>query len=297
MHRMVVRSVLAVAVIAMLAAGYAAFARQRSAPRQRTFLSLEERTRQALFDQLRPVGLKNCDLERFGEANDGGYLLCGNLLGDVQSAYSYGISGYDGWGCDVSRRLNVPVHQYDCFDTRRPACAGGTPVFHAECIGPKPGVEEGRAFDTLQRQIARNGDAGKDLVVKMDVERAEWDSLLETPSDVLDRIAQLAIEFHGTDEVRFIVTLQKLRELFHVAHVHFNNHSCIDGAKPFPADAYEVLLVNKRLATLDPSAAPGWRHPLDAPNNPEIPDCQAALSHLPAGMARNANPVSLAWVR
>ena len=38
--------------------------------------------------------------------------LCANLLGDVKSAYSYGISGYDQWGCDVSTRLRVPVHQY-----------------------------------------------------------------------------------------------------------------------------------------------------------------------------------------
>lgn len=51
--------------------------------------------RQALFDLLRPVALSNCELERFGEANDGGYLMCGNLLGGVQSGYSYGIAGYD----------------------------------------------------------------------------------------------------------------------------------------------------------------------------------------------------------
>ena len=70
------------------------------------------------------MSLANCQFERFGEPNDGGYLLCGNLLATSESAYSYGIAGYDGWGCDVSRRLNVPLHQYDCFDTRRPACPG-----------------------------------------------------------------------------------------------------------------------------------------------------------------------------
>ena len=65
-----------------------------------------------LFEEIQPVKLSNCQLERFGEPNDGGYLLCANLLGDVKSAYSYGISGYDQWGCDVSTRLRVPVHQY-----------------------------------------------------------------------------------------------------------------------------------------------------------------------------------------
>src|ERR1700677_3245376 len=59
--------------------------------------------RRAYFEMLQPVALSNCQVERFGEANDGGYLMCGNLLGKVQSGYSYGISGYDGWGCDVSK--------------------------------------------------------------------------------------------------------------------------------------------------------------------------------------------------
>ena len=32
-----------------------------------------------------------------------------STVGGVKAAYSYGISGYDQWGCDVSTRLAVPV--------------------------------------------------------------------------------------------------------------------------------------------------------------------------------------------
>jgi hypothetical protein len=39
------------------------------------------------------------------------------------------------WGCDVSRGLSVPVHQYDCFNLQRPTCASGQTVFHEECVG------------------------------------------------------------------------------------------------------------------------------------------------------------------
>src|SRR5512132_3174011 len=63
--------------------------------------------RQELLDEVWPVSLKNCTLERIGKHNDGGYLVCGNLLGNVRSAYSYGIAGEDSWGCDVSRRVHV----------------------------------------------------------------------------------------------------------------------------------------------------------------------------------------------
>jgi hypothetical protein len=57
---------------------------------------------------LRPAPLSNCRLERFGEANDGGYLMCGNQPNRVQSAYSYRISGSDQWGCDVERYDQQP---------------------------------------------------------------------------------------------------------------------------------------------------------------------------------------------
>src|SRR5688500_6335175 len=106
--------------------------------------------RQALFDLLQPVALSNCQLERFGEKNDGGYLMCANLLTAVQSGYSYGINGYDQWGCDISTKLRVPLHQYDCFNTSVPSCRAGNTVFHAECVGDKTETIDGRLFDTVK---------------------------------------------------------------------------------------------------------------------------------------------------
>jgi hypothetical protein len=236
----------------------------------------EEQTRRALFAAVQPVRLENCEMQRFGEAHDGGYLMCGNLLTAVQSAYSYGIGGYDGWGCDVSRKLSVKVHQYDCFDRRRPSCPGGDTVFHDECVSGEARVDQGRRFETVERQLATNGDAGKHLVVKMDVEGAEWDSWMQTPDAVLDRIDQIAMEFHGVKEERFIVVVERLKKFFHIAHLHFNNHACSSTVAPFPAWAFEVLLVNKRIGVLDPSGAAGGPHPLDAPSAPQVPDCQTA---------------------
>ena len=231
--------------------------------------------RQVLFDLLQPIALANCQLERFGDAHDGGYLLCANLLEAVESGYSYGIAGRDKWGCDVSTRLNVKLHQYDCFNTDQPECPAGDTVFHAECIGPTPKTEDGRPFDTLQNQLAKNGDANRRVVVKMDVEGAEWDSLLHAPDETLARIDQLAIEFHYTDEERFVKTVRRLKQFFHVAHLHFNNFACDPGLRPFASWAYEALLVNRRVGVVDPAGhSPRGLHALDAPNNPTGADCQ-----------------------
>jgi len=119
--------------------------------------------RDQLFAELQPIRLANCEFQRFGEPNDGGYLLCANLLGSVQSGYSYGISGYDQWGCDVSHRLAVPVHEYDCFNLQQPACPGGRTVFHGECVGGERATIDGRPFDTLENQFAKNGDGADGL--------------------------------------------------------------------------------------------------------------------------------------
>ena len=232
--------------------------------------------RQALFDLLRPVALSNCTLERFGEPHDGGYLMCGNLLDKVEAGYSYGISGYDQWGCDISSRLGVIVHQYDCFDTRQPACPGGRTMFHAECVAAAPRTEDGRPFDSIANQLARNGDASKRLALKIDVEGAEWASFLATPDEALDRIDQLTVEFHWIEDQKSLAVVQRLKQFFEVAHIHFNNASCIDGMGPFPTWAYEVLFVNKRLAVVDPSGRAAQPSPLDAPNIPSLADCQTS---------------------
>ena len=99
----------------------------------------KRRLREAILAELQPVALKNCTLKRFGSANDGGYLMCENLIEPLDTGYSYGVGANDDWACEVSRRYHVPVHEYDCFDPARPICDGGRFVFHNECVGNRTG--------------------------------------------------------------------------------------------------------------------------------------------------------------
>jgi hypothetical protein len=232
--------------------------------------------RKQLLDEVWPIVLGNCTLQRYGSAHDGGYLMCGNLLGNVQSAYSYGIGPSDDWGCDVSEKLGIPVHQYDCFNPPQRPCPNGRSSFHNECVGPKAEVIESRVFDTVTNQILKNGDAGKTLVVKIDIEGAELASLMATSDQVLSRIDQLAMEIHGTD-VRFLEMVRKLKRTFYPVHIHFNNQACSIRYKPFPSWAYQVLFVNKRIGVPDYSRRPTLPHPLDAPEYAQGRDCQTPI--------------------
>merc|ERR1719247_1760678 len=56
------------------------------------------------------------DFQRFGEANDGGYLMCmdGLQKGSVGAAYSLGVEHHDRWSADVVSTLGISVNQFDC---------------------------------------------------------------------------------------------------------------------------------------------------------------------------------------
>lgn len=269
---------IAVASLAWMASQVPSVYASRSALAVPAGLPQADRMRLELFHELQPVRLSNCTLERFGEEADGGYLMCANLLGDSQGAYSYGINGYDGWGCAMAARLASTTHQYDCFNLEEPACAAGRTVFHPLCVaGGSRADADGRIFEPLAKQIADNGDRLRRLVVKMDVEGAEWETLLQTPDPVLRRFDQLTIEMHGVDQPRYLEVVRKLKRTFHVAHFHINNYSCGDRYRPFTGWAYEVLLVNKRLARRLPGRV-SLPHALDTPNDPGAPDCQPRLA-------------------
>jgi hypothetical protein len=257
---------------------------------------------QALLDELKPVSLKNCTLKRYGSPHDGGYLMCANLLKDVKAAYSYGIDFEDNWGCDVSREFGMSVHQYDCFTNERPACSGGRFVFHDECVGPRRETLDGQPFDTLAAQIERNGDTGNALLVKIDVEGAEWESLLATPDAVLDTFVQMPMEVHLwgladesgfvtlvrrlnnefslglVDEPRFLTLVRRLKDKFYLVNLHFNNFACTGDNEPLPSRAFQTLWVNKRVGILDPGApSPAPPSPLNAADDPNAPECRSRM--------------------
>jgi hypothetical protein len=179
----------------------------------------------------------------------------------------------------VSRRYGVAVHQYDCFNPARPTCEGGTFVFHNECVGSRAEQNDSGVFDTLESHLKRNGHAGRQVLLKMDIEAAEWDSLLATPDAVLESIPQLAMELHGHSDPKILEVVRKLKRHFYLVNLHFNNWSCTPLATPFPGWAYQVLWVNKKIGEPDPSApVPAPRSPLNAPDSPGRPDCQLSES-------------------
>src|SRR4026209_2569710 len=71
-------------------------------------LNAQRKLREAILAELQPVALQNCSFKRFGSANDGGYLMCANLIEPIDTGYSYGVGRNDDWGCEGARRYHGP---------------------------------------------------------------------------------------------------------------------------------------------------------------------------------------------
>ena len=151
------------------------------------------------------------------------------------------------------------------YDRSRRSSPRQRPNFMPECVGDKRETVDGRLFDTMRNQFAKNGDSAKRIVLKMDVEGAEWDSLLSAPDEVLGQIDQMVVEFHGVGDERNGTqdqkhrVVQRLKRFFEIGHIHFNNATCTAGLEPFPGWAYEVLFVQQTSSwPPPPRPAPGF---------------------------------------
>lgn len=215
---------------------------------------------------------------RFGEARDGGYVLCADGLGeDLVGALSYGIHGKDGWGMDVASKYHIPVHEYDCYVTRVPSvCAGCNVSFHPECIRSAESAPQPN-FATLSEHLSATGfaDAAEgSLLLKMDIEGDEWPIFAGESMQTLQKFRQIAVEFHMVgawgNHQRFLLSLKALeRAGFVVLHLHGNN---CQGSQKFDEfqipHTLEVTYVRGKGCTYGPR---GYT-PLDAPNCGNLPE-------------------------
>jgi len=229
--------------------------------------------------------------ERFGEANDGGYLMCmdGLKKGSVGAAYSLGVEHHDQWSEDVLKKLGAPVNQFDCT-VHHSDCKGCK--FFKKCIvaadgkHPVPGHEtEGWSLKEALVQTKQADAADGSLLMKMDIEASEWAIFASEPPEALKKIGELIVEFHNLQDVSLHKEyLQAMEHIlaagFKVAHLHGNNYQGMyqTGADTIP-QVLEVTFVHGAARSDGCMADQVYQQKLDAPNNPtanELPMAHVA---------------------
>jgi hypothetical protein len=227
----------------------------------------------ALLDLMRKLRPLDCgvDMVRIGGDGDGGYLVPDDLVG-IEYCFSPGVNTcaeFEGQLADRGIRSFLADYSVDSPPVDRPEF-----IFDRKFLGP---LDRDNWFTLSTWKDKYLKDYRGDLILQMDIEGFEYETILTTPMDLLRQFRIAIIEFHGLDRLfdsfvfgRLSSCFEKLLEVFHVVHIHPNNsgESIIRGAIEIP-EMMEFTFLNKsrRKVTTPVSQFP---HQLDRDN------CQTA---------------------
>jgi hypothetical protein len=193
-------------------------------------------------------------LIRIGGPNDGGYVMY--RPESKSTAISLGVGPNVSW----DQNMVLLGHRVEMFDPtikRPPNKVSGANFHRLGVVGnleDQPNVDL-RSIAEL-REFCKSDD--KDLILKIDVEGAEWSAFANTTSAELEHYTQILVEFHDlhkiSNDTQFELMKKAITNLCttHFAvHLHANNYSRLVrfGRYWFP-DAIEVSFIRKSDASL-----------------------------------------------
>lgn len=223
---------------------------------------------------LQPQQVKGFEKARFGHGHDGAYVMLNDFEG-IDAALSFGIDHNINWDIDIANR-GIRIHQFD-HTVEDPAPEDSRMLFNQKMIAPTAG-EGAESIESLVRLHDRGGQR-PNLILKMDIESAEWPALEATSLESVSRFAQITCELHGFNYMADIAWrrqifrgLRKLAKFYAPIHIHANNYAGWTVIAGVPVAAVlEVSFVNRALYQLEPSHEL-FPNELDLPCDANRPD-------------------------
>lgn len=224
-----------------------------------------------LIRKLRPVA---CDKEliRLGPGSDGGYLVPNDLDG-VVACFSPGVGTIAGFERDCAER------GMDVFMADASVDGPSEPNPRFSFVKKFIGAISRNEVITLEDWVGGTVNATEgDLLLQMDIEGCEYETLLSTPASLLARFRILVVEFHHLDhlfsEPMFAIYSQVFEKILagHTCvHIHPNNFrpSLKVNGLEVPQLAEFTFLRNDHIARA--GFADRFPHPLDHDNTSNAP--------------------------
>lgn len=217
--------------------------------------------------QVRRLSSNDLAKVRIGKENDGGYVLLDDFK-EGGIAYSFGISDDVSWDSDMVDR-GYDVYMYDHTIPALPMEKERFHFFKQGLAGDNSAYPQ---LATLKKYLEENGHSShQHMILKVDVEGAEWDWLQSVEEATLNQFDQIVIELHWCTNYslreKILKGIQKINKTHGVLHLHGNNYARVfwlDGI-PHP-DVLEVLWVNRSVYSIDDSYRARPMEPLDQPN-------------------------------
>lgn len=190
---------------------------------------------------------------RMGRQHDGGYVMIDDFK-IIKGIYSFGISDDISWEKDIMNytKKKIPLHLYDPTIARLPEYDEHL-EFHKEGIaGMNDPLTHMKTMETILKDC---GGINQDhLLLKMDVEGAEWDFIATVPDNIMRKFQQISFELHGCinpgNKQKVLNALEKLNRTHQAVWIHGNNwgKGAVADDILIP-DALEVTLLSKDIYT------------------------------------------------
>ena len=215
------------------------------------------------------------ELIRIGPNFDGGYLVPNDLKG-ISACFSPGVSTSSHFEADLLSNFGINSHLAD-FSVEGPPHGFRPFSFTKKFLGS----HNDEVFITLEKWVHNSWEyeINGDFILQMDIEGAEYETLLATPDYLLKRFRIVILEIHGLENWGFPAyykianaLISKLAQHFVVVHNHPNNCSGIISVNEvdLPRTIEITLLRKDRFSLIEPASL--IPHTLDAPCCLHLPE-------------------------
>jgi len=227
-----------------------------------------------LLKRLRPQD-NGHSLIRVGGPGDGGYLIPDDLLG-ISELFSPGSNRLSNFEKEVAERWQIRSYICDSIE-EKPDDLSDFQDFTPAWVGP---YTDGEKLISLAQWVEEKSQSHGDLMLQMDIEGAEFQTLLPVSTDLMKRFRIIVIELHFLEALKnrwafeqiYFPFFEKILTNFDVVHAHPNN--CCGtwnfGDVEFPRLIELTLHRKDRSKLLIPKISS--RHQLDQPCVPKNPD-------------------------
>lgn len=162
-------------------------------------------------------------LVRIGSCSDGGYVMLDDFEA-VDTCLSFGIGGEISWEREI---LKKGIDRIYCYDPN----IDNLPIDDDRLLFYKQGIAGSDSaqgnYKSMATIINDIGAHSNNLILKMDVEGAEWEFVSQTNPEIFALFKQMTFELHGLTDINreeeILDCLSKLRETHIPVWIHGNN--------------------------------------------------------------------------
>ncbi|CAN2231068.1 FkbM family methyltransferase [Candidatus Planktophila dulcis] len=165
-------------------------------------------------------------LIRVGGPGDGGYLIPDDVTG-ISECFSPGSNKLSNFESEIADRWQIKSYICDSIE-EKPSDLTAFQDFTEAWVGP---ATDGENYISLTHWVEEKSQSQGDLILQMDIEGAEFLTVLAASKQLLKRFRMVVIELHFLEALKnrwaydqiYLPFFDKLLKEFDVVHLHPNN--------------------------------------------------------------------------